>query len=126
LPPQVADSPVVEIPGEWNSRLHKRNLPPQVADSPVEIPGEWNSRLHKQNLPPQVADSPVVEIPGEWNSRLHKQNLPPQVEVLSSFSSFFLLPSSFFLLSSPIKNGASPKPAPPQIMLLLLINPTAP
>jgi hypothetical protein len=44
------------------------------------------------HLPPRVADSPIIEIPGEWNSRLHKRNLPPQVEVLSSFSSFFLLP----------------------------------
>ncbi|MCY7381011.1 MAG: hypothetical protein LH628_00155 [Microcoleus sp. CAN_BIN18] len=24
-PVRVEDSPVVEIPGEWNSRLHKRN-----------------------------------------------------------------------------------------------------
>jgi hypothetical protein len=44
-----------------------------------------------------------------------------------SFTSFTSEESqSVAELSSPIKKGASPKPAPPKIMLLLLINPTAP
>ncbi|MEG3974507.1 hypothetical protein QT970_07770 [Microcoleus sp. herbarium8] len=31
-PTRVEDSPVVEIPGEWNSHLHKRNLPTPVEE----------------------------------------------------------------------------------------------
>ena len=92
--------PWLRFPANGIRTSNIRNLPVQVADEDslvVEIPGEWNSRLHKRNLPPQVEE--IYRIPGEWNSRR---------------------------LSFPIKNGASPKPAPPQIMLLLLINPTAP
>jgi hypothetical protein len=95
--------------------------------------------------------SQIYRRPGEWNSHAKQPKPTPSglKSYLLPFSIFFLpstffrlptslglLPSSFYPLHpwsesaaelpSPIKKGASQKPAPPKNMLLLFISLTAP